>query len=192
MCTGLVPEIDFGREIGHFEWWREKELNHLKSSSPFTCPIPSLGVSNKVHNHEKCQKNVENDLMIQLFEDSMIWWFKSFPAPIQNGRFLGQSQFPGLILCTLLACATAGPWSYVQSASKARSQDLVKTCLTFMWQLVTAHWPMELSQKLFTKPQDRAIYALCRWGINFVGGAWNRFMIVKKTTELNWREFFGV
>ena len=68
------------------------------------------------------------------------------------------------ILCVCMA-------SYVQSASKARSQDLVKTCLTFMWQLVTAHWPMELSQKLFTKPQDRAIYALCRWGINFVGGA---------------------
>ena len=40
-CSGSI----FGREIGHFEWRWEKESNHLKSSSPFTCPIPSLRVS---------------------------------------------------------------------------------------------------------------------------------------------------
>ena len=33
----------------------------------------------------------ESDLIIQWFEDLMTWWFKSFPATVQNGRFLGQN-----------------------------------------------------------------------------------------------------
>ena len=37
------------------------------------------------------RKSGELDLIIQWFEDLMTWWFKSFPATVQNGRFLGQN-----------------------------------------------------------------------------------------------------
>ena len=37
------------------------------------------------------KKSGESDLIIQWFEDLMTWWFKSFPATVQNGRFLGQN-----------------------------------------------------------------------------------------------------
>ena len=38
---------------------------------------------------------------LRILDDSIL-----FPATIQNGRFLGQSEFPGLILITVLECAT--------------------------------------------------------------------------------------
>ena len=92
VCTGLVPEIDFGREIGHFEWGRET-IWIIKSSSPQI--IGSLGHSPHFfdisHDCVPYWKPLNSELDmwmdLRILDDSIL-----FPVTIQNGRLIRNNR----------------------------------------------------------------------------------------------------
>ena len=65
----------------------------------------------------------ESDLIIQWFEDLMTWWFKSFPATVQNGRFLGQNCSRNISNGAVLTPLFGPAWSHPISSLMLRSRS---------------------------------------------------------------------
>ena len=92
VCTGLVPEIEFGREIGHFEQGRET-IWIIKSSSPQI--IGSLGHSPHFfdisHDCVPYWKPLNSELDmwmdLRIVDDSIL-----FPVTIRNGRLIRNNR----------------------------------------------------------------------------------------------------